>query len=615
VSAAFLEAIAAPERRVLGRCQIDFTDWALDQSLQVSASESANTCWLQQTADGIREVPHKWTSLDGSWVLDGSYRLAPGTQAEADRYQMGWWGAQLAGAGGAFLAPYPTLTITHFPRPVHTLRVSGDSARGEYPVDFAIRLYGASDVLLHTETVTGNADMHWALAIEPVMSVVRQELEITRCSHVGRQAKIVEFFTSIQQTFEIGDLLTISLLEEREVGQGTLPVGVISANEVSVRIRNDDRRFDADNAQSPLYQLLKPNRRVRAWLGGTLPDESVEWVPLGTYWTVEWQAPDDTVVAELVARDRLELLRKSTYQTSQVLSSVTLYDLADIVLQDAGLAVTDYSLDTALQSIVIPHAWSEPVSHREALRVIAEAALGAVYCDRDGVLRVEAGLPAGAPVLQIGPDLYFRADNPMRPGEVANEVIVETQPLRPLDALQEVHRSNEPVTVPAGQTVIIVARYNERPVIEAVASLEGTVFTAIQSATYYGWGAEITLHNPGGSPEDVTLVIEGRPLKVLNRQRAVARDEDSIVDLGTLRYELSANPLVQTLAVAQQLADAILATAKDPRRDLELEWRGNPALLLGDVLASRGGNYVVIRQELEWAGALRGRTTGRKVSA
>lgn len=267
VSAAFLEAIAAPERRVLGRCQIDFTDWALDQSIQVSASESANTCWLQQTADGIREVPHKLASLDGSWVLDGSYRLAPGTQAEADRYQMGWWSQQLAGVGGAFSVPYPMLTITHFARPVHRLRVSGDSARGEYPVDFEIRLYGAGDVLLHTETVVGNTQGHWLLVIDPVMSVVRQELEISRWSHVGRQAKIAEFFTSVQQIYEVGDLLTISLLEEREVGQGTLPVGVISANEVSVRIRNDDRRFDADNAQSPLYQLLKPNRRVRVWLG------------------------------------------------------------------------------------------------------------------------------------------------------------------------------------------------------------------------------------------------------------------------------------------------------------------------------------------------------------
>lgn len=342
---------------------------------------------------------------------------------------------------------------------------------------------------------------------------------------------------------------------------------------------------------------------------------TVEWVPLGLFWTTEWQAPDDSVVAELVARDRLELLRKSTYQTSQVLQQITLYDLAEIVLQDAGLIAADYWLNPTLQAIVIPYAWFEPVSHREALRVIAEAALGAVYCDRDGVLRVEAGLPGGSPVLTIGPSLYFRADNPMRPGEVANEVIVETQPLRPVDVPQEVYRSNEPVTVPASQTVSIVARYNERPVIEASASLGGAVNTVIQSVTYYGWGAEITLHNPGGSPEDVTLVIEGRPLKVLNRQRAVARDEDSIVDLGTLRYELSANPLVQTLAVAQQLADAILATAKDPRRDLELEWRGNPALLLGDVLASRGGSYVVIRQELEWAGALRGHTTGRKVSA
>src|SRR5690606_39702911 len=73
----------------------------------------------------------------------------------------------------------------------------------------------------------------------------------------------LEFFTSVQQTYESSDLMEISLLEERDVSAGGLPVGSISANEITIKIRNDDRRFDADNSQSPLYRLLKPNRRDR----------------------------------------------------------------------------------------------------------------------------------------------------------------------------------------------------------------------------------------------------------------------------------------------------------------------------------------------------------------
>lgn len=266
VTQAFLAAVSASERQVLGRVVIDYTSPSLDQSLGVSASEQANVSYPVQTADSVFETPYKWASLDGSWVLDGSYHLSPGTGEEAF-LQFGWWGQQLAGAGGAFSEPYPTLTVTHFARPVHRLRVVGDSARGEWPVDFEIRLYGVEESLLLEQAVTNNTDVHWLLPIEPVTGVVRQELVITRWSHEGRQVKVAEFFTSVQQAYDGEALIAINLLEEREIDTGTIPVGAISANEITVRVRNDDRRFDANNDRSPLYQLLKPNRRIRAWLG------------------------------------------------------------------------------------------------------------------------------------------------------------------------------------------------------------------------------------------------------------------------------------------------------------------------------------------------------------
>jgi hypothetical protein len=93
----------------------------------------------------------------------------------------------------------------------------------------------------------------------------------------------------------------------------------------------------------------------------------------------------------------------------------------------------------------------------------------------------------------------------------------------------------------------------------------------------------------------------------------VARDENSIADLGVLRYELT-NPLVQTTTIAQQLANLILSITSNPRRDVEIDWRGNPALELGDRITSKGGDFVVIRNELNWAGALRARLIGRRVS-
>ncbi|HHX29496.1 MAG TPA: hypothetical protein GX716_10895 [Firmicutes bacterium] len=612
----FNQKMQALERRVLAKAVIDYTDPFLDQSIEAVVSEEANVSYPVQVADSIAEPFAKIASLDGSCTLDGTYALAPDPD-EAATHQMGWWGSQLAGAGGAFSAPYPTLTVTHERRPVHTLRVTGDSKREEWPVDFTIDLYAADDTLLRTESVTGNTQVAWSMTLPtPVLDVAKQVLTITRWSHEGRQVKILEFFTSIQETYLADDLMSFNLLEESEVSQASIPIGNISANEVSLALSNKTRKFDIDNDQSPLKNLLKVNRKVRLWIGVDI-DGTVEWVPLGVFWTLDdWDSPDDELQATVTARDRLELLRKGTYQSSHVLTNVSLGALAEIVLQDAGLVPSEYHIDAALYSVIVPYAWFQPVSHREALRLIAEAGLAVVYCDREGIVRMEAFDSGGLEVAMdfaTGRD-YFRTRTPVRPSQVINEVIVTTQPLRPAAVPEEVYRSNEPLSVGAGQTVVVTVHYNQPPVIEAAASLESPpAGVSIVGATYYGWGAEVSIYNANGSAQQVTLVINGKPLSVMNKERAVARDEQSIIENAVLRYEFPANPLVQTPAQAQPIADTLLASAKDPRRDIEIDWRGSPALLLGDRIRVKGADYHVTANEIEWAGSLRETTTARRV--
>ena len=614
VSQDFLDKMKADRRQVLARVEIDYTDPFMDQSIDIEASENANISYPQQTADSVQETTLKWASLDGSWVLDGTYHLAPPPDKLA-QYQFGWWGSQLAGAGGVFAAPYPALTVTHLPRPIHILRVVGDTARVEYPVDFEIKLYAQDDTLLKTETVTGNTQVSWSKTLEPqVLDVAKQVLTITKWSHAGRCAKIIEFFTSIREVYETDDLISIKLLEEREASQGSLPVGNISSNEITLALNNEDKKFDVDNERSPLKNLLKPNRRIQVWLGAETSDGE-EWVPLGTFWSLDWDSPDDTLEATVTARDRMELLRKGTYQTAQVLQNKSLYELAEAVLQDAGLNSDEYTIDDALDDIVIRYSWFDPISHREALRRIAEAGLAAAFQNRDGKIQIESFLITGdEPVLEITEDDYFpplRA--PSRQDQVANEIIVDTQPLRPATVAEEVYKSNEPITIPASSTKTVTAFYNSPPVIEATASLDSPPSgVSITEATYYGWGASVKIQNTNATDKQVIPYIEGKPLTVRNKERAIARDEASILENGVLRYEFPANPLVQKLDQAQAIADTLLASVKEPRRDIEVEWRGNPALLLGDRVTVKGKDYHVIRQELNWQGYFEAYLTGRK---
>jgi hypothetical protein len=606
----FHNKMKADRRQVIAKAVIDYTDPSMDQSIEPSANEEANVSYPMQTADSVETPGKKWASLDGSCIPGEGWWPAPGIP---NRGQMGWWGKTLAGTGGAFSSPYPTLIITHLPRPARSLKVVGDDMRQEYPVDFDILLYAQDNTLLKTVTVTGNTEVKWSQPLTPwVLDVAKQELVIKKWSHAGRQVKILEFFTSIQETYLSGDLVSIKLLEEREASQGSLPVGNISANEIVLALNNEDGKFDVDNEMSPLANLLKANRRIRVWLG-----VEEEYVPLGTFWSLDWDSPDDTLEATVTARDRMELLRKNQYESSPLWINETLYNIATFVLQDAGLYPGEWVIDPSLQNIVIPYAWFDPISHRDALRQIAEAGLATVYADRDGKIRIESfALTGGTSELTITEDEYFPPlSAPSKQEGVANEIVVATHPIEPVTTAVEVYKSSTPSTIPANTTRLVTVYYSTTPVMDAAASLvdppAGVSIVAGETA-YYAWGAKVAVQNTNTSDQEVIVKVDGKTFKALSKERVVARDDASILDNGVLQYEFPTNPLVQTLGQAEAIANALLASFKDPRRDIDMTWRGNPALLLGDRITVKGQDYHVIRQEIEWAGVLSARLTARK---
>jgi hypothetical protein len=119
-----------------------------------------------------------------------------------------------------------------------------------------------------------------------------------------------------------------------------------------------------------------------------------------------------------------------------------------------------------------------------------------------------------------------------------------------------------------------------------------------------------------------TFSITAYPLEVRSQQVVTKEDEVSIAENGLKSYDFPDNPLVQSTSVAQVIADNLLAVYSPARRDVELDWRGNPALELGDVVCvpeyqrdgiDARGHYVVVQQEFEWDGGLRAKLTGRRI--
>lgn len=392
-----MPAIRKRRNRIIRtRVKIIWTDPQADQSIQITTNSQANICWLDHVADGRDDPSYKYAALDGLWVLNGSYHLAPDTPEAAFLYQMGWWSGILSNTNGEFSSPYPKLTIRFAPQAVLFLRIVGDSKREEWPVDFNIYLYSNGQIV-HTEVVTNNNQVVFetSLSGQDLFAIDRIVIEVRKINKSGTHAKIVEAFTSMSEIFEGNDLAYLAVLEEREIStDGSLPIGNITANELEIQLVNIQDRFNPGNIYSKYHNLLRLNRRIEAWVGPKLLNEDViEWKPMGTYWVKGIEVAEDSYYVTFTAQDMLQLLSDTEY-SCPVYQNANLYDRAVAVLEDARIVlkipVGDfYWVDEELKGITVPWFWLEPMSHREALRKIVEIALGQCYVSRSNIIRIE----------------------------------------------------------------------------------------------------------------------------------------------------------------------------------------------------------------------------------
>jgi hypothetical protein len=620
------EIIKRNYRKVYGKIQIDWTSPEYSQDVNISVNNEARISYKDHVVNEIEDPRYKWLSLDGSCIADGSYHPMPSTEEEAILNEVGWWGADLADAYGDFTIS-PVATLTFSGRPVYILKVYGDSKRGEYPVDFDIKLYDSEEALQHTENVVGNDQVKWEKDISGLglTDIAKIEYIFYSWSHANRQCKIILLLNSVQTTHEGDEIFLIGLLEEREVKEASLPIGNISANELQIRIYNKDRIYDAGNTNSPFKNLIRPNRIIHAWLGCEVSGE-IEWIPLGKYKSGEWKVPENEMYAETSATDLMEELSKKKYTTSTVLINNMLYDIAKDILEDFGLseAAGDFWIDTELNEAeyTIPYAYLDSITHREALRLVVEAAMGQAYVDREGILRVEGpsyleGLTTSQ--LTIDLDEIYQKDIPALYEKLRNKIVVTTQPFKPVDSKEDVYRSVDGITIPASSTKDITIFYEQRPVSEGEALLDNPpAGCTIDSAVYYVWGADITLMNTNATEQTVILYVKGKPFKISDAQEVIAKDDTSIGENGELVYEFPNNHFVQNETLANKIATKLLSSYKDPRRDLDMEWRGNPALELTDRITTYDyrdestADFHVIYQELNYDGILEAVLKGRR---
>jgi hypothetical protein len=633
VSTNFLNAAKATVRRPIAKVEICWTDPYIDNTIQATANDVNYTSYPAQVADNITSmgapklsVPVKYAHLGGTWKLDGTFRLAPGTAKKALDYQMGWWGKTRCKSDCTWNTN-PEITLTFGERPVHGILVVGDNGYNEYPVDFDVFVY-LGEMLLVTREVRNNDGLIYNedLMSEKITAADKMKLVIRKWSTPNQVVKIAEFFTGITVTYEGDDILSMNILEEMELSEGSLPVGNISSNEMDLKLQNIDDRYCAGNSDSMLYNLVKKNRRVKPYLGFKYEDGSKEYVPMGVFWTGDWTVPENEAYASTTCRDRMELLRKMTYSKSVLMENTTLYDIAESVLVSIKEQMPDfqYTIDSALRSIDVALAWFPRQDYMKTIKQIAQACLGHAYFDRDGVFKlvVTSFDPDNINEFRITKDDYFNKTQPAKTDEVANVVEVTIKPKVLVDEEVVIYTSEE-ITLESGETKSFTFKYSSEPSKDVSVGLQVENSSIEKTYSIYSTEADVTLKNNATTSQTVIVVISGKEYEDGPTEVVTSRDEKSIVELGEMKYEFKDNHLIQTREQAKKITDNLVNSYKNVRKDVELDWRGNPALVLSDAVEvpdyQRNGidnRFIayIVRQSIQFDGSLRCKTEARRLT-
>ena len=155
-------------------------------------------------------------------------------------------------------------------------------------------------------------------------------------------------------------------------------------SEFKVTLCNDNQLFNVDNPSSDI-NFLESGQKVNVMMGYMLDDGNIEWIKMHSLYVSEWSADDSS--ATITAVDILKYLDEKYYKGIYYDGGISLYDLAILVFEDAGLMEDDYYIDSYLKKVTV-HNPLPNVTHKEALQIIANAGRCIMDYDRNGKIRI-----------------------------------------------------------------------------------------------------------------------------------------------------------------------------------------------------------------------------------
>lgn len=339
-----------------------------------------------ETVDYAYQYGDTYVSLElNRWALDGKSLLVP----TGEDVQDGFISSLMSDAEGNFTTP-PVITrefsLKHiFPG----LTLTFDTRQQEWPLEVTADFY-LNGAVVDTQTVA-------ITSVQTTISTTATEVDkvtitFDRCLPY-RRPRLENVLYGLNVQFVNKDIVSTQQKHDVDPLSRRLPTETMQFT-----ILDYEHKYDPDNPAG-IYAYVDKNSPIEIQFGYELPDGSVEWIKPDNY-VLNAKPSAQNNQATFNGTGLIGSLTGTFYKSK--LGSKSLYDMAQEVLLDAGLTLTEqgenpWEIDDALKDMFTTAAL--PIdTHTNCLQLIAHAACCRLYTDDDNIIHIR---PFGVTVIGI----------------------------------------------------------------------------------------------------------------------------------------------------------------------------------------------------------------------
>lgn len=339
-----------------------------------------------ETVDYAYQYGDTYVSLElNRWALDGKSLLIP----TGEDVQDGFISSLMSDAEGNFTTP-PVITrefsLKHiFPG----LTLTFDTRQQEWPLEVTADFYLNGEVV-DTQTVS-------ITSVQTTISTTATEVDkvtitFDRCLPY-RRPRLENVLYGLNVQFVNKDIVSTQQKHDVDPLSRRLPTETMQFT-----ILDYEHKYDPDNPAG-IYAYVDKNSPIEIQFGHELPDGSVEWLKPDNY-VLNAKPSTQNNQATFNGTGLIGSLTGTFYKSK--LGSKSLYNMAEEVLLDAGLTLTEqgenpWEIDDALKDMFTTAAL--PIdTHMNCLQLIAHAACCRLYTDDDNIIHIR---PFGVTVIGI----------------------------------------------------------------------------------------------------------------------------------------------------------------------------------------------------------------------